>query len=80
MDNIIYIRKLSYPDAKQKLLQGIESFFFSGCEIVKVVHGVGTYTLRNMAIQELSKLDYVEIIEDPFSMNPGELKVRLLIP
>ena len=75
----IYIRKLRYEEAKRLLIREIESFFYQGVEDVSIVHGVGDYILRNMVLQELAKIDYVQILEQAH-FNPGSLKVRLLIP
>ena len=77
----IYIRKLRYEDAKKKLLQEIESLFLKGAERVRIIHGVGEHILRKMAVQELSRLDYIEIIEDEnIQKNIGQLEIRLLLP
>ena len=77
----IHIRRLSYQDAKRKLVREVESLFFKGIERVRIVHGVGGYVLRNMAIRELSARDYVQIIEgDIPHQNAGQLEIRLLLP
>ncbi len=78
--SIIYIRRLTYLDAKKKLLEDIEYLFFRGHTRAKVIHGIGTYTLRKMVVKEISKIDYVKIIENPFSNNLGELEIELLVP
>lgn len=74
----IYIRQLRYEEAKNVLLRELDRAFCAGYEEVEIIHGIGTYTLRKMAEQELKKLDYVDPI--PAQMNPGSLVVRLLIP
>jgi len=76
----IYIRQMKYDDARNKLLREIEHLFFEGTEDVEVIHGIGNYILREMAIKELEKLDYVTIDLKIFNPNPGSLKVRLLTP
>lgn len=76
----IYIRQMRFDEARNKLLADIERFFFAGEREVEIVHGIGNYVLRNMAIAELGKLDYVELSADGYNPNPGSLKVKLLVP
>jgi dsDNA-specific endonuclease/ATPase MutS2 len=75
----IYIRRMRFDEARQKLLQDIEHLFFAGESEVEIVHGIGDYVLRRMAEQELSKLDYVRM-SDSYHTNPGSLRVTLLTP
>lgn len=70
---------MRFDDARQKLLQEIETHFFAGAAEVEIVHGIGDYVLRRMAEAELSKLDYVRISEACHT-NPGSLRVTLLTP
>jgi dsDNA-specific endonuclease/ATPase MutS2 len=76
----IYIRRLRFDEAKHKLLSDLEHLFFQGVTDVEIVHGIGNYVLRNMAIEELKKLDYVAFDDISFNPNPGSLKIRLLTP
>lgn len=76
----IYIRQMRFDEARHKLLSDIERYFFAGEREVEIVHGIGNYVLRNMAIAELKKLDYVEFGELGYNPNPGSLKVKLLVP
>jgi dsDNA-specific endonuclease/ATPase MutS2 len=76
----IYIRQMRFDEARNKLLSEIEHHFFAGETEVEVVHGIGDYVLRKMAIAELSQLDYVRVEDSGFNPNPGSLKVRLLVP
>lgn len=76
----IYIRQMRFDEAKQKLLGEIDRLFFAGESEVEIIHGIGNYILRNMALAELAKLDYVRVNSDNFNPNPGSLKVTLLIP
>lgn len=75
----IYIRQMRFDEARQKLLQEIESFFFAGEKEVEIIHGIGDYILRRMAEQELGRLDYVRLVGG-FHANPGSLRVSLLTP
>jgi len=68
---------MRYEEAKNFFRAELEKYFFRGFELVEVVHGIGTYTLRNMIIDEISNLDYVNIID---SHNPGSLLLELLVP
>ena len=76
----VYIRQMRFDEARNKLLSEIEQHFFAGESEVEIVHGIGNYILRKMVIAELAKLDYVRINSDNYNMNPGSLKVTLLIP
>lgn len=75
----IYIRRLRFDEARNKLLNEIERFFFAGEKEVEIVHGIGDYVLRRMVEDELSKLDYVRL-NDSYHTNPGSLRVTLLNP
>ena len=68
---------MRYDEAKIHFRSELEKYFFRGIEVVEVVHGIGTYTLRNMILDEINQLDYVNIIE---SHNPGSLILELLVP
>lgn len=68
---------MGYVDAKRFFRAELEKSFFRGQELVEVVHGIGTYTLRKMILEEINTLDYVNIIE---SHNPGSLLLELLVP
>lgn len=76
----IYIRKLRYDQAKEKFLTSLEKAFLAGETIVEVVHGVGTYALRTMIIEELKSIDYASAIETGFAMNPGTIRIELYPP
>jgi len=77
----IYIRKLRFSEAKDKFLKEIESCFAKGIDIVEVIHGIGTYTLRNMVIEEVKNLDYVDFLHEPeITFNPGSIKLVIQIP
>lgn len=75
----IYIRKLRYEEARQKFLREIEHAFYKGIREAEIIHGVGTYALRNMVIKEIQSIDYVQI-SDEWNPNPGSLKIILNIP
>lgn len=75
----IYIRKLRFEEAQSKFLRELDSYFVQGIEEIEVIHGIGQHILRRMVEQEVEKLDYVEIVQQPLP-NPGALKLKLLVP
>ena len=75
----IYIRKLRFEEAQSKFLRELDSYFVQGIEEIEVIHGIGQHILRRMVEQEVEKLDYVEIVQQPLT-NPGALKLKLLVP
>ena len=77
MIKTIYIRKLRYSEAQSHFLVELERAFMSGEPEVEVIHGIGTYALRNMVLKEIKSIDYVEVIENH---NPGSLRLRILGP
>jgi hypothetical protein len=68
---------MRYDEAKIFFRAELEKKFFRGYELVEVIHGIGTYTLRKMILDEIHQLDYVNIID---SHNPGSLLLELLVP
>ena len=77
----IYIRKLRFEDAKKKFLNEIEKCFARGVQYVEVIHGIGSYILRNMVIDEINKINYVELASDQdFNTNPGSIKLIIRTP
>lgn len=75
----IYIRRMRFDDARQKLLREIEHHFIAGEKEVEVIHGIGEYILRRMVEAEVHKLDYVEL-DTSFHTNPGSVRLKLLSP
>lgn len=71
---------MRFEEARKKLLNEIESAFFNRYDYLEVIHGIGTYTLRKMVEAEAAKIDYIELVDDSFNLNPGTIKIRLLIP
>ena len=69
---------MRYEEAKSFFVHEMESAFYEGIEEVKVIHGVGTYALRNMVLAEVEKVDYIEIL--PQMHNPGTIRLKLLVP
>ncbi len=72
---------MNYEEAKAKLLHDIEKYFFAGVEEVKIIHGIGTYTLRKMVLESIAEIDHAQIIQNKFVFNdPGSIRIRLLVP
>lgn len=71
---------MSYAEAEKKLEKEIHSALCKGKKYIEIIHGVGTYTLRKMVIKYLMSLDFVKILPEESSFNPGTLKIELDIP
>ncbi|MDH5720688.1 MAG: Smr/MutS family protein [Spirochaetia bacterium] len=72
---------MRFEEAKNKFLQEIEHCFARGIEFVEVIHGIGTYTLRNMVLNEINNIEYIELFNPlEYSMNPGSLKLVIKTP
>ena len=78
--HIIRIRQMHYNDAKNKLEREIHNAQFQGHRYVEIIHGIGTYTLRNMTVEYLQTLNFVKLLPEESGFNPGSLKVELDIP
>ena len=76
----IHLRKLRFEPARKKLLEEIDAAFMKGESMVEIIHGIGTYTLRTMVLDELEKVDYARILESDFHYNPGSMLIELLVP
>ena len=76
----IYLRKLRVAEARRTLLKELDAYFMKGINNVDIVHGVGTYTIRNMVREEITKIDYAVIVEDDYQQNYGITRVKLLCP
>lgn len=76
----IRIRKLSYVDAKQKLIAQLNSAFIQGKKRVHVIHGVGEGKLKAMTANVVTELCLGSIVEDPLEYNPGVTIVDLNPP
>lgn len=76
----IYIRQLKYHEAKDKLIKELEKHYHNGSSSVRVIHGIGTYTLRKMVIEEIKTIDYVEIQPDFFGEDQASLLLRIFSP
>lgn len=72
----IYIRKLRYQEAKNRLLHELDKAFANGYLEAEIIHGIGTYTLRKMVEEEIAKLDYVRPCSH--QPNPGAYHVQFL--
>lgn len=76
----IYLRLLSYDEARRKLLREIEQAFLEGVEEVEIIHGVGSYILAKMVREELAKISYVVPLDNSLHYNPGACRYQLLVP
>ncbi len=78
----IYIRKLSYIDAKNKLEREIQQAFVEGETYVEVIHGIGEGILKRMVIEYVQSQSYLKLVERTslVSSNPGATQIEILTP
>jgi len=79
---VIYIRKMRYEDAYQKLDREIQSAFMEGETLVDVIHGVGEEKLKKMTIEYVRTYDYLKINDTSqfIEPNPGITRVEIFAP
>lgn len=79
---IIYIRKLSYNEAKEKLIKEIQEAFLNGEKEIEVIHGIGEGILKKMTIEYVKSQTYLKLIESPDFVynNPGSTRIEILSP
>jgi len=73
----IYVRQMRFEVAKSHFLRELDAAFMSGETEIEVIHGVGTYALKNMIHEEASKLDYITLLP---SSNPGVTRLEISGP
>lgn len=78
----IYIRKLRYEDAKQKLEREIHNAFMEGETLIEVVHGIGEGKLKQLTLDVAVTMDFIRVCEygDLIYTNPGSTKLEILSP
>ena len=77
----IYIRKMSYEDARYKLERELHDAFMEGESLVEIVHGIGEGILKRMAEEFVAQSDFLRLSpRDPLFYNPGATRVDVLIP
>ncbi|WCL48203.1 Smr/MutS family protein [Leptospira sp. GIMC2001] len=78
----IYIRKLHYDEAYQKLDREFQTAFVEGETYVEVVHGIGEGILKKMTIDYVSSQDFLKLVARPemIRTNPGVTLVEILAP
>lgn len=78
----IYIRKLRYEDAHEKLEREIQRAFVEGETYIEIVHGIGEGVLKRMTMDYIKTQDFLRLIPRPdmIRSNPGTTLVELLAP
>jgi len=77
----IYIRKLRYRDAEEKLERELHEAFLSGINFVEVVHGDGSGKLRQLVQDKIKDMEFAKIIRDEALLdNLGSTNVELFPP
>jgi len=77
---IIYIRLKRYEEARTQFLSEMNKAFLEGETIVEVVHGIGTFALKNMVLNETEKLNFAKILTVYSEKNPGITRIELFPP
>ena len=79
---VIYIRKMRYEDAYQKLDREIQSAFMNGETLVDVIHGIGEGKLKSMTIEYVRSYDFLKINDTSLYIepNPGVTRVEIFAP
>ncbi len=62
--NVIWIRKLSWEEARLKLMSELDTLYLRGVKEVRIVHGKGTGELKRMAREYLEKQPFVKNFKD----------------
>ena len=76
----IYIRKMRRENAKNKLIDELEKHYSNREKRVKIIHGIGNYVLREMLLEEIKTINYVEIVEDFFEESTASLLLKIHSP
>jgi hypothetical protein len=77
----IYIRKMRYEDAKDKLDREIHAAFMDGETLVEVIHGVGEGVLRQLTLDTIRCYDFLLLSQSSYTYdNPGTTRVEILAP
>lgn len=76
----IYIRKMRYDDARQKLEREIQEAFMNGESYVIVVHGIGEEKLKKMTLDYIKTNDFLKLYNtDAWIIpNSGTTKIEIL--
>lgn len=76
----IYIRKLRYEVARDKLERELQIAFMEGETMVQVVHGIGEGKLKQLTFDIANSYDFIRIIntENYITPNPGVTKLEIM--
>lgn len=78
----IYIRKLWFEEAQQKLEREIQEAFLAGETLIEIVHGIGEGILKKLAMDTIRSHDFLKEIDySTYGIsNPGSTLVEILGP
>ncbi|MBE7437009.1 MAG: Smr/MutS family protein [Spirochaetales bacterium] len=73
----IRIRKLKAEEARRKLEAELESAFLRGERHVRIIHGIGTFKLRQLTATVVEEMGLGRVLPDSLGRNPGVTEVEL---
>ncbi|AOP34168.1 DNA mismatch repair protein MutS [Leptospira tipperaryensis] len=78
----IYIRKLRFEEAQEKLEREIQEAFLAGETLVEIIHGIGEGVLKKLTVDTIRSHDFLKEVD--YSLygisNPGSTLVEVLGP
>ncbi|MBM9575635.1 Smr/MutS family protein [Leptospira sp. 201903070] len=78
----IYIRKLRFEEAQEKLEREIQEAFLAGETFVEIIHGIGEGVLKKLTVDTIRSHDFLKEVD--YSLygisNPGSTLVEVLGP
>jgi CTP-dependent riboflavin kinase len=79
---IIYIRKMRYDEASNKLDREIQEAFMAGETLVEVVHGLGEGKLKSLTLEYVKANDFLKVYDTSLYIqpNPGITRIEILTP
>jgi CTP-dependent riboflavin kinase len=79
---VIYIRKMRYEEASNKLDREIQDAFMAGETFVEVVHGLGEGKLKNLTLEYVKANDFLKVYDTSLYIqpNPGATRIEILSP
>lgn len=76
----IRLRKLSYGQARDKLVSQLNTAFIKGIKRVFVIHGIGEGKLKELTANVVKELNLGSIVEQTMEYNPGVTIIDLNPP
>ncbi|EMJ95608.1 Smr domain protein [Leptospira alstonii serovar Pingchang str. 80-412] len=78
----IYIRKLRFEEAQEKLEREIQEAFLAGETLVEIIHGIGEGILKKLTMDTIGSHDFLKEVDySRYGIsNPGSTLVEVLGP